>query len=150
VPSAAAKPARANRADRREWRNRRPAAKQLRRTAEEIAQQEEERRAAQRTSALHVQLTKAEKAEIAARAKKSGNRVSDFARLVLLSDLKAPAPAERDPEAIRALAFQLSKIGTNLNQLAKIANETRTLPRETEFRVISAQLVAAFEKVIEL
>ena len=49
-----------------------------------------------------------------------------------------------------ALAFQLAKIGANLNQLAKIANETQALPHETELRVIAAQLVAAIERVIEL
>jgi hypothetical protein len=140
----------ASRPERREWRNRRPAAKRLTLTPEEIAQREEEWQASRRTSALHVQLTPAEKAEIAERARKSGNRVSDFARIVLLSDLKAPSPPARDPEAIRALAFQLSKIGTNLNQLAKIANETRALPQETELRIVSAQIAAALERVIEL
>lgn len=134
----------------RQWRNRRPVAKRPELTYAEIQEREAEREASRRTSALHVQLTKAEKAEITARAKRYGNRVSDFARTVLLSDLKAPAPAARDPEAIRALAFQLSKIGTNLNQLAKIANETRALPNETALRVVSAQIAAAIERVIEL
>jgi hypothetical protein len=134
----------------REWRNRRPVAERLTSTSEAVQQSEDDRRAMQRTKALHVQLTEAEKAEIVGRAKKSGNRVSEFARIVLLSDLKNPAPSARDPEAIRALAFQLSRIGTNLNQLAKIANETRVLPTETELRVVAAQIVAALERVIEL
>lgn len=76
--------------------------------------------------------------------------LSEFARIVLLSDLKAPAPPARDPEAIGALTFQISKLGTNLNQLAKIANETRVLPREMELRVLAAQIEAALERVIEL
>jgi len=134
----------------RAWRNRRPAAKRLDLTPDEAERREVERRAKLRTKALHVQLTEAEKAEITARAKKTGNRPSDFARIVLLSDLKAPAPPARDPEAIRALAFQLSKIGTNQNQLAHIANESRALPQEAELRRVGDLIVAALEKVMAL
>jgi Bacterial mobilisation protein (MobC) len=131
----------------RKWHNRRPAARRVELTPEEAERRDAERRAKLRTKALHVQLTQAEKTEITARANKTGNRVSDYARLVLLDPLKAPALPARDPAADRALAFQLSKIGTNLNQLAHIANETRALPHLAEFRALAAEIKAALAKV---
>jgi Bacterial mobilisation protein (MobC) len=54
------------------------------------------------------------------------------------------------PEAINALAFQLAKIGTNLNQLAHIANETRALRHEAELRMVADRIVAALDKVMAL
>jgi Bacterial mobilisation protein (MobC) len=135
---------------RRQWRNRRPAARRVELTPEEAERLEAERRAKLRIALLSVKFTADEKAELRRRAKASGNRVSDFVRLVLLDPLKAPAPAARDPAAIRTLAFQLSKIGTNQNQLAHIANESRALPQEAELRRVSALIVAALEKVMAL
>ena len=78
-------------------------------------------------------MTKDEKAELVKRAKASGNRLSDFVRIVLLSDLKEPAPPAHDPAVIRELAWQISQIGNNLNQLAHVANKGRILPRKAEF-----------------
>lgn len=103
-----------------------------------------------RTSALRVQLTPTERTTLDARAAAYGCTLSDFARVVLLSDLKEPAPPARDPAAINALAFQLSKIGTNLNQLAKIANERRVLPRERDFEEVEGQIADALRRVMEL
>ena len=40
------------------------------------------------------------------------------------------APAIR--AAIRALAVEITRVGTNLNQLAHIANERRELPRKAD------------------
>ena len=48
----------------RQWRNRRPAAKRAELTYVDVQEREADRQATRRTSALHVQLTKAEKAEI--------------------------------------------------------------------------------------
>ncbi len=109
-----------------------------------------EDRGERRTAFVGFQVTPAERAELERRAAKAGRSLSDFARIVLLSDLKDPAPAERDPEALRALAFQLSKIGTNLNQLAKVANERRALPREAEFRSVADQVVQTLDRVLAL
>ena len=65
--------------------------------------------------------------ELEFRAASVGMTLSEFARIVLLSDLKAPAPSARDPQAIRALAVEITRVGNNVNQLAKIANETRAV-----------------------
>ena len=44
----------------------------------------------------------------------------------------------------------LSKIGTNLNQLAKVANERRALPRQAELKTVSDQIVRTLDKVLTL
>ena len=134
---------------RRSWQ-RRPASRRLDLAPEQIEAQEAKRRETLRTKLLGVKLTPAEKKEIEERAKASGNRLSDYARIVLLSDLKAPMPPARDYEAIKAIAFQLSKIGTNLNQLAHVANERRDLPREAEFMALADKIVTALDKVYGL
>jgi hypothetical protein len=135
---------------RRKWRNRRPAAARLDVLPEERAAAEEKKAAKQRPVFLSVRLTKAEKEMIERRALATGTRVSDFARLVLLSDLKEPAPPAHDPAVIRELAWQLSKIGTNLNQMALVANKERILPRIAEFEAASAQIAGAIERVLAL
>lgn len=101
-----------------------------------------------RTAFFGFQVTPEEKAELVRRAKAFGRRPSDYGRLVLLSDLKAPAPPANDPEAIAGLSFQLSKIGTNLNQLARLANERRALPREAELSAVLSEIKAALSKVL--
>ncbi len=103
-----------------------------------------------RTSAIKVQLTPSERQELDGRAAATGRTLSDFARIVLLSDLKAPAPSARDPRAIRALAVELARVGNNVNQLAHIANERRALPRERDLKDVAERIIAALDKVMEL
>ncbi len=135
---------------RRKWRNRRPPVARLDLTPDERAAAEEREKRKQLTAGLCVQFTPDDKAEIKKRAKASGNSLSDFVRIVLLSDLKAPAPPAHDPAVIADLCYQLSKIGTNLNQLAKVANERRELPREAELKAVSERIVSAIERVLAL
>jgi len=54
------------------------------------------------------------------RAKAYGRSLSDFVRIVLLSDVKEPPPPVIDPATASALIYELQKIGGNVNQLAKI------------------------------
>jgi hypothetical protein len=106
--------------------------------------------AERRTAFLGVQLTPAERAKLDARAAHYGLRLSEYARLLLLSDERQPLPSARDSAAIRALAVEITRVGTNVNQLAHIANERRELPRKAELDAVSAQIVATLEKVMEL
>jgi hypothetical protein len=103
-----------------------------------------------RTKRLTVQLTPTERGELDARADKYGQSLSDFARLLLLSERQDPLPAPRDSRAIRALTVELVRVGTNLNQLAHIANERRQLPREREFQTLWEQIDTAIQKVAAL
>jgi hypothetical protein len=137
-------------AKRRKWRNRRPPWARLDLTPEQRKAEEEKRRAKLRTAHIGVQFTPAERAEIVKRAKASGISLSDFVRIVLLSDLKAPAPPAHDLEAIRDLSVQLSKVGTNLNQLAKLANECRAMPHQAELKPITDQIASLFAKILDL
>lgn len=115
-----------------------------------MARRKKEDASERRTAALRLQLTPSERADLDARAAITGRSLSDFARIILLSDLKKPAPSARDPKAIRALTVELSRVGNNLNQLAHIANERRALPREKDLQDVSARIIAAIEKVMAL
>jgi hypothetical protein len=126
--------------------HRRPAKRLIDLTSDELAARE----AKQRKQRLWVQVTAAEKAEIKARAEKTGNRMSDFVRMVSLSDLKAPAPDRAAEEAERSVAFQLAKMGTNINQIAHIAHETRMLPELAELRELAALIKATLARLHRL
>ena len=144
----------------RRWSNRRPLAKRLDLTPEEAAAREEKRYGKRARQFLSVRMTDAEKETIKRRAAGCGMKVSDFARTVLLSDLKEPPPARTDPAAVRALAWELSKVGTNLNQLAKRANEAAKIggekelaalmTMEMELRAVTARIAETMMHVIEL
>jgi hypothetical protein len=144
----------------RKWGNRRPLAKRLDLTPDESEKREEKRRGKYARQFLSVRMTDAEKETIKRRAAGYGMKVSDFARTVLLSDLKEPPPSRTDPAAIRALAWELSKVGTNLNQLARRANEAAKIGgekevaaltgMETELRAVAAEIAKTMAHVIEL
>jgi hypothetical protein len=143
---AAASGANSGKKPRRKWQ-RRPAARRPGLTPDEVAALEAEAKRLRRTKALHVQMTADEKDEVTRRAKAYKARVSDFARTVLLSDVKAPLPPVRDSEALNAFTFQLQKIGTNLNQLTKMAHEMRALPRVADLKAVTDKIVATLDKV---
>jgi hypothetical protein len=144
----------------RTWGNRRPLSKRLDLTPEEAAQREEKRRGKYARQFLSVRMTDAEKETIKHRAAGYGMKVSDFARTVLLSDLKEPPPSRTDPALIRGLMWELSKVGTNLNQLAKRANEAAKIggekelaalmAMETEVRAVVECIADTMMRVIEL
>lgn len=144
----------------RKWGNRRPVSKRLDLTPDQAESRAEKRRAKHARQFLSVRVTDAEKETVKTRATAYGMSVSDFARTVLLSGLKEPPPPRTDPAAVRHLAFELSKVGTNLNQLARRANEAAKLggdkelasllALETSLRTLGAQLAGTMSRVIEL
>ena len=132
---------------RRRW-HRRPASRRFDLSPEEQAALADKEKAELRTALLGVKLTPEEKATVKKRADAYKFRLSDYARMVLLSDEKQPAPPTTDPEAIRALTFQLAHLGGNLNQMAKVANQIHALPAAAEFRALAGEIKAALEKVL--
>jgi hypothetical protein len=144
----------------RKWRNRQPSAKRLDLAPEDAEAADQERREGQARAFVSVRMTEAEKAKIAKRASGYGMGLSEFVRTVVLSDVKEPPPPKTDAEAVRKLAFELSKLGTNLNQLAHRANEAAKISAETKVRAmyrmegdlsaLAAQIAGALEKVIGL
>ena len=106
-----------------------------------------------RTQRLGVPLTPTEQAELRNRAAKvfgDDPNVSEYARLILLSDCKSPPPSSRDPRLISQLVVALNRLGNNINQLAHVANAIHEIPSERVLREVSAQIVEALEKVIAL
>jgi hypothetical protein len=142
------------------WRNRRPTGKRLDLTPEEAEAAEERKRQGQRKAFIGAFVTDAEKETIAKRAERYGMKHSDFIRTVLLSDLKEPPPPKVDPAAVRELAFQLSKVGTNFNQFTARANEAAKialdkqllvlLAMEKQAQAVMAEIAEAVRRVIEL
>jgi hypothetical protein len=103
-----------------------------------------------RTAALNVQLTPTERAELNSRAVKVlGDKpnLSEYARMVLLSETKNPPPSARDQRALRQLRVELIRVGTNLNQLAHVANANNAIPSERVLRDVARQIIEALEKV---
>ena len=95
-----------------------------------------------------MQLTQAERELIETRAQSYGRKLSDFARIVLLSDVKEPPPPVLDPVTGLALIYQLQKIGGNLNQLAKYANERRAPPEAAALRETIGMLKATLSRIV--
>jgi hypothetical protein len=144
--SAAREPKRETRTPRR-WK-RRPPSRRPDLTPEQIAALEEEQQRHKRTKALHVQLTPDERELIETRAQSYGRKLSDFARIVLLSDVKEPPRPLLDPVTALALIYQLQKIGANLNQLAKHANEHRAMPEAAALAEVIGLLKATLSRIV--
>jgi hypothetical protein len=121
----------------------------LRREGADMARRTKADAGERRTAGLRVQLTPSERVELNARAAAVGRGLSEFARLVLLSDAKKPAPSPRAPQAIRALSAEIRRLGNNYNQIAKRANERKALPPELDavLQGMSQHIMAALEKV---
>ena len=105
-----------------------------------------------RSSGLRVQLTPSERAAIEAAAENTGASTSEFVRKQCLKGIHAAgrsAVVRRSPE-IRRLLFELSAIGNNLNQIARIANTTREPPRPDALDGTAALLKAAIARVVDL
>ncbi|SEC14178.1 mobilisation protein (MobC) [Rhodobacter sp. 24-YEA-8] len=78
---------------------------------------------AKRLHRMEVQLNDPEKAEIAARADALGLPVAAYMRSVVLGSEPPSRRAGVDAEAVAAL----NRVGSNLNQIAKVGNKSGTL-----------------------
>ena len=94
-----------------------------------------------------VYLTPTQRAELAARAEASGLPVSDFARR-LLTGARARSTTGIDPATARQFTAQLAHLGNNLNQLAKVANQTGKIRSEEALERVTAEIIATMRKVV--
>ena len=111
---------------------------------------EKDAAAERRTAGLRLQLTPTERARLERRAASSGLHLSEWCRRMLLSDVREPAPAARDPAAIRGLRAEVCHVSNNLNQLTRLANTERRLPAQEALAALLAEVAAALRKVREL
>jgi Bacterial mobilisation protein (MobC) len=105
-----------------------------------------------RTAKVTVQLAPTERQRLEAAAAREGKALSDYVRqLCLRRGGRAPVVAgtQRNPDA-KALADELRAIGNNINQLARVANQTGEIRREAELGFVIDRLVATIDRVIRL
>jgi Bacterial mobilisation protein (MobC) len=102
------------------------------------------------SKALTVKLTQTERHEAERRAASAGLALSTYARLKLTGGHAPAAILGRDPRAIRQLANEIARVGNNLNQLAKVANQTGRLDHERALREVRDRIADALARVIEL
>lgn len=106
-----------------------------------------------RTVVLSLKLTAKEKAKLQRRAAKALGahpNLSEFARTILLGESREATTPIRNTKAIRELVVAITRVGTNLNQLTRIANERRQLPAERHLKTVTARIVATLERVLAL
>jgi uncharacterized protein (DUF1778 family) len=105
-----------------------------------------------RTAPLRLQLTPSERAELENGAAAAGTHLSQYVRELCLrraGDSTVVARTKRNPQA-RGLIHELTAIGNNLNQLARVANTVRAAPQLYELRLTTGMLKTAFARVLEL
>ena len=105
-----------------------------------------------RTRQLTIQLTPTERATLKEGAAGNGVTLSQYTReLCLRRTTAAPivAGTYRNPQA-RELKAQLTAIGNNLNQLARLANQYRAMPERDELERATRLLKAALSRVLAL
>jgi Bacterial mobilisation protein (MobC) len=104
------------------------------------------------TASLRLQLTPSQRTELETGAAEAGTNLSQYVRELCLRRAGAApvvAGTKRNPDA-RALMHELTAIGNNLNQIARIANSTKAMPQLNELHRTMGVLKAALARVIEL
>jgi Bacterial mobilisation protein (MobC) len=104
-----------------------------------------------RTRRRVVMLTPSEDQQLEKSAAAAGTQFSEHVRELCLRHVDAGTVAgtKRNPEA-RAIARELTAIGNNLNQLARVANTTQALPQLDDLHETTGLLKAVFRRIIEL
>ncbi len=95
-----------------------------------------------RNHLLKIYLTEGEKAKIKKMAKTVGITYSAFGRAVLLD-----YEFKKDLLDLRKIRYELNKIGVNLNQLTRIANQNKRLPEVERIAKIERQLLTTLDKL---
>lgn len=103
-----------------------------------------------RTQFVGFQVTPTERADLAERAARTGETLSELCRRLMVAEAGREPRAARDVKAIRELSLALVRIGTNVNQIAYRANEARRVPEESYLREMGERIIAALEKVSAL
>lgn len=97
-----------------------------------------------RTRHFSFQLTPAERSELETLAKSASLTLSEFVRLRCLSQRpNATTPLRLSNEVARKLAYELARVGTNLNQLAYHANATGSMPARDALDATLNEIVKA-------
>jgi hypothetical protein len=104
-----------------------------------------------RTRRRIILLTPGENRQLEKSAEAAGAQFSEHVRELCLRRSMAGVVAgtSRNPQA-QALVRELTAIGNNLNELARVANATRAMPQLDELHLTTDQLKAAFERVLKL
>lgn len=97
-----------------------------------------------RTRRKELTFSPTEWAAIEQRAHECGVRPNCYIRDVVLGAV----PRARPNDATRDLVAAVNRIGNNLNQLARVANENGDLPREAEFDTLRAELMDLLARVL--
>jgi hypothetical protein len=105
-----------------------------------------------RTVHLGVQLTPSERADLSSAAQTAGTSLSQYVRELCLrrtADAPTVGGVRRNPEAKRVLN-ELSAIGNNLNQLARVANTVHAAPQHEELKAAIEVLKSTIAHVLTL
>ena len=95
---------------------------------------------------LCVKLTPSQRAELARQAEASGVPVSYLARVVLTGTRLPRIGA--NAQTLRSLTAQIAHIGNNINQLARIANQTGEIRSAVALEAVTAQIIDTLKKVV--
>ena len=105
-----------------------------------------------RTASLRAWVTPAEHKEVETAAALEGAALSEYVRECCLrrrGSAPVVAGTRRNPDA-KALAMELQAIGNNVNQLARVANQTGEIRRAEQLDETLSDVKAAIAKVIAL
>lgn len=103
-----------------------------------------------RSEGLRVQLTRAERAELDAIAAAQGATLSEFTRELLFRRAAAVVAATRRHPEAAAILRELSRIGNNLNQIARHLNISGELRAFDDLPAVLDEHRRAIARVLDL